>query len=251
MLVLGRYFRSGLDRYIWIFGMLCGFVHPYLDGLMTQVDAMSKAARYSLRAIVVAACAAAGMAWYHHVYVLPKLEYNAIHPYTSWIPISIWAFMRNLTPRMRVVSLGVFGWLGCITLETYMGQFHTWLSSSIPDGQPVGLLEIIPDYPLINFGVVTAVSAAPPVHISPRAPPSIPTHSDLNHPQRNPITQCGFCTCTPMTLEVIHRAFTSPLPFSPTCSSPARMSSRATNFSSSLTRDAFSPTPTHVCRGAT
>lgn len=152
-----RYFRSGLDRYVWIYGMLCGYVHPYVDSWMQQVDSMSVAARYSIRGIILAASTAVGVAWYHHVYVLPKLDYNAIHPYTSWIPITVWAFWRNLTPRMRVVSLGVFGWLGCITLETYMGQFHTWLSSSIPDGQPVGLMVILPGYPLLNFGIVTAV----------------------------------------------------------------------------------------------
>ena len=30
--------------------------------------------------------------------MLPKWEYNAVHPYTSWIPISCWAVLRNLTP---------------------------------------------------------------------------------------------------------------------------------------------------------
>ena len=140
-------FRSGLDRYVWVYGMLCGFVHPYVDAFATSVDNMSAAAKYSIKAAAVAVCLVVGTVWYQQVYTLPKYEYNALHPYTSWIPITIWIVLRNLTPRMRVVSLGVFGWCGCITLETYMSQFHIWLSSSIPDGQPTGLLILIPRLP--------------------------------------------------------------------------------------------------------
>lgn len=36
-----------------------------------------------------AAALAVGAVWYSHVYVLPKREYNVLHPYTSWIPISV------------------------------------------------------------------------------------------------------------------------------------------------------------------
>ena len=95
--------------------------------------------------------------WVQHVYLLPKAQYNAVHPYTSWIPITAYIVLRNLTPQMRLHSLALYGWLGRITLETYIGQFHTWLSTGIPDGQPKLLLAFLPgNYPLLNFAATTA-----------------------------------------------------------------------------------------------
>ena len=44
----------------------------------------------------------------------------------------------------------------CLTLAPV--QFHTWLTTGIPDGQPKLLLSFLPyeDFPLLNFGMATA-----------------------------------------------------------------------------------------------
>ena len=137
------FFRSGLDRYVWIWGMVVAWLHPQIEAGWKAVDEMRTAWRLAVRTALVATSVTAGYFWYTRVFTLPKLEYNAVHPYTSWIPLTLWIIVRNLTPALRSHSLGLFGWLGCITLETYIGQFHIWLRSNIPDGQPKWVLDLV------------------------------------------------------------------------------------------------------------
>ncbi|GAB4818564.1 hypothetical protein N2152v2_005610 [Parachlorella kessleri] len=151
------YFRSSLDRYIWIWGMVCAYVHPTWDKFLQRVDSMQPALRRAVRAGMMAGALLVGYVWYTHVYTLPKLEYNKLHPYTSWIPITVFIVLRNMTPPLRLWSMSLYGWLGCITLETYIGQFHTWMVTKADDGQPIYLLVLLPGYPLLNFALVTAI----------------------------------------------------------------------------------------------
>ena len=55
------------------------------------------------------------LVWGKLVYLKPKVEYNALHPYTSWIPITAFAVLRNLTPGLRLSALALYGWLGKVT----------------------------------------------------------------------------------------------------------------------------------------
>lgn len=151
------YFRSSLDRYIWVYGMACAMLHPLASKALLAIDEMPPPKRWSVRAAVVAATCGVFAVYYKSVYVLPKIEYNKVHPYTSWIPLTCWMVVRNMHPQLRTWSMRLYGWLGCITLETYLSQFHIWLRSSVPNGQPKFLLTLVPGYPMLNFAACTAM----------------------------------------------------------------------------------------------
>ena len=151
------HFRSSLDRFVWIYGMACALLHPALTRLLAALEELPPRRRALTRAGVAAATCAALALYYKTVFSRPKLEYNALHPYTSWIPLTCWVVLRNLSPGLRTWSARLFGWLGCITLETYLSQFHVWLRSGVPNGQPKFLLALVPGYPLLNFVACTAL----------------------------------------------------------------------------------------------
>lgn len=149
------FFRSGLDRYVWIYGMLVAYMHPWVSRQLECIDNMQKTARYAVTGVILAVALGVGKVWWDQCLVLEKFDYNAVHPFTSWVPITLWIVLRNLLPSFRGHHMEFFAFLGRITLETYICQFHIWLHSGVPNAQPGKLLEVVPGYPLLNFMVVT------------------------------------------------------------------------------------------------
>ena len=152
------HFRSGLDRYIWVFGMACAAGLPLLETLLSRVAAApSLKMKLSAYAALVAALVAAMAAWGKAVFLKDKYAYNALHPYTSWVPVLCYIVARNLTPALRARYLLLFTFLGQVTLETYILQFHVWMKTTGVNGSPKFLLVLFPDHFWLNFAVVSAL----------------------------------------------------------------------------------------------
>ena len=151
-------FRSFLDHYVWIVGMLCAYFHPNIDGWLERIDQLPAAKSNAIKGVVVGITLIIGYVYTTNVFLLPKKEYNKIHPYTSFIPILLFIVLRNIFTRLRQYHLHLFEFLGKTTLETYIAQFHIWMATTGINGSPKKLLKIIPgDHPLINFVVMSAI----------------------------------------------------------------------------------------------
>ena len=48
------FFRSSLDRYVWIHGMICGFMKPWAEGILVRIDNMAFRARTACRGLLLA-----------------------------------------------------------------------------------------------------------------------------------------------------------------------------------------------------
>ena len=150
------FFRSGLDHLVWIFGMLCAFCFPWFDKQLQAIEEMpsQKASMYK-GALVLSTLALGG--WYTvQFFMLPKREYNKVHPFTSFIPIFCYLVLRNASPTLRRYHMHLFAWCGKVTLETYILQFHIWMKTTGLNGSPKFLMVWLPGWFYTNFLLTSA-----------------------------------------------------------------------------------------------
>ena len=150
-------FRSTLDHLVTIIGMLVASHIHQLAALYAYMDKQSKGTRRLVQGLCIAVCSLVLYLWYEYVLLLPKPVYNRYNPYTTFIPIVTYIALRNLTPWLRTHNLHLFTWCGRITLETYILQFHIWLSD---DAATLVFYTGSFDWPLVNFVLASVIYIA-------------------------------------------------------------------------------------------
>jgi len=151
------HFRSGLDRFVWIFGMLFAFqVAPFIK-FLDWLEAKALVSRGIWSGVVALILFAVTAVWASNLFLLEKYTYNRVHPYTSFLPITIYLLLRNLVAPLRERYLWLFAYMGKYTLETYILQFHIWMKTTGINGSPKSLIVWIPDSYFVNLLLTTVV----------------------------------------------------------------------------------------------
>jgi hypothetical protein len=144
------YFRSYLDHWSALLGMVFAFNLPVVSLFLRKLEARSFWRQWIGKISVLAGMMYAFTIWVHGPLMMEKEAYNRTNPYFGFVPLLLYIYLRNLTPRMRSHSMGFLQEIGKTTLETYAMQHHIWLTSNSKT-----VLVFLPKSPRLNMLFVT------------------------------------------------------------------------------------------------
>ncbi|KAL7308283.1 hypothetical protein PS15m_012151 [Mucor circinelloides] len=131
-------FRLSLDAWIVYVGMLCAYVTIQLSEYKISTNYPRFWFLAKLASLILAVLGIIG--FFVFELTQSKTSYTAYHPYMSWVPILSFVVLRNYTRWGRNTYSRFFAFIGKISLETFIGQFHMWLAADTR-----GLLVILPN----------------------------------------------------------------------------------------------------------
>eukprot|EP00281_Chroomonas_sp_CCMP1168_P023820 CAMPEP_0206222214 /NCGR_PEP_ID=MMETSP0047_2-20121206/5838_1 /ASSEMBLY_ACC=CAM_ASM_000192 /TAXON_ID=195065 /ORGANISM="Chroomonas mesostigmatica_cf, Strain CCMP1168" /LENGTH=941 /DNA_ID=CAMNT_0053645019 /DNA_START=140 /DNA_END=2965 /DNA_ORIENTATION=+ len=146
------YFRTSLDKYSAIWGMLFALNFPAITTMLLKTEDQPAAIQWSIKGAAVLVWGAATVWWLTGPFQTVKNEYNLGNAYYAPIPMIFYILVRNISATGRRYYCNLPHFLGKLTLETYLMQYHCWLSNSA-----TALLTIVPGKPLINALIATCM----------------------------------------------------------------------------------------------
>ena len=144
------YFRSSLDHWSTLWGMIFALNYPVASMWLTKVETLPWVRSIAVKTLVASGLVIASICWIVGPFRKEKHLYNQTHAYFGIIPLLTYVFLRNLTPWLRSHSFHLLQQLGQTTLETYLMQHHIWMTSHSQT-----ILTLVPGYPQVNFLLVT------------------------------------------------------------------------------------------------
>ncbi|XP_062519091.1 N-acetylneuraminate 9-O-acetyltransferase-like isoform X2 [Corticium candelabrum] len=146
-------FRSGLDRFNVVYGLVFGlgvFVAKQREWIASHNSWLVS----SSCAVLSVVLSAVGLLLYAVVSIecTSKPHCNAIHTWLSFYPLTAFIILRNVPPMARSHYNTIYAWVGKISLELFISQYHIWLANDTKS-----LLVFIPGYPLVNAVVMSFI----------------------------------------------------------------------------------------------
>lgn len=114
------YFRSYLDHWSALLGMVFALNFPIISLFYRKLEARSKRRQWMGKIAVAVGMLLVLLIWANGPLMYSKILYNSTNPYYGFIPLLTYIYLRNLTPQMRSYSSELLVEIGKTTLETYL-----------------------------------------------------------------------------------------------------------------------------------
>ena len=141
------HFRTYLDHYSTLYGMLFALLFPSLKCITEYCQSFAKGRSW----VLVSGFAGVFAAWGLLLHSVDRYSYNTVHPYVSIFPIVAFIFLRN-SLGAGAYFVPIFAFFGRISLESYLLQHHLLLTSNAKT-----LLVAVPFSYYLNFVFCWAV----------------------------------------------------------------------------------------------
>ncbi len=123
-----RYFRTSLDKYACAFGMIAGLNR---DKIAAILGGNAEFHQFIRPRLVLVVLSATYIGWWCVAHVAEsKAAYNQINAFFAPGVVMGFVILRNSSPVLRQYYLAFPAYLGRISLESYLLQYHVWLACS-------------------------------------------------------------------------------------------------------------------------
>ena len=127
------HFRFQADKYSAWMGMAAGLLWGKIGEYMQWAHGFDNDARRTKASIVQFSVGVALIAFWYGMFgsIADKFTYNPVHPYVFVFAVIGWLMIRNCTRYLTECHSSMLEFLGRNTLETYVLQFHLFMTHNV------------------------------------------------------------------------------------------------------------------------